>query len=68
MKFFNTPLIKAIDAYTIEHEPVASIDLMERAARALTAAILDRYRVQGNTVHVIPLGGGEAYGDEEVDS
>ena len=43
MKFFNTPLIKAIDAYTIEHEPVASIDLMERAARALTAAILERY-------------------------
>ncbi len=43
MKFFNTPLIKAIDAYTIEHEPVASIDLMERAARALTAAVLERY-------------------------
>ena len=43
MKFFNTPLIKAIDAYTIEHEPVASIDLMERAARALTVAILERY-------------------------
>ena len=43
MKFFNTPLIKAIDAYTIEHEPVASIDLMERAAHALTAAVLERY-------------------------
>ena len=43
MKFFNTPLIKAIDAYTIEHEPVASIDLMERAARALSAAVLERY-------------------------
>lgn len=43
MKFFNTPVIKAIDAYTIENEPVASIDLMERAARALTDAILERY-------------------------
>ena len=43
MKFFNTPVIKAIDAYTIEYEPVASIDLMERAARTLTAAILERY-------------------------
>lgn len=43
MKFFNTPLIKSIDAYTIEHEPVASIDLMERAASALTVAILERY-------------------------
>ena len=43
MKFFATPVIKAIDAYTIENEPVASIDLMERAARALTDAILERY-------------------------
>ena len=43
MKFFNTPVIKAIDAYTIENEPVASIDLMERAARAMADAILERY-------------------------
>ena len=43
MKFFHTSAIKELDAYTIEHEPVASIDLMERAARALTAAILERY-------------------------
>lgn len=43
MKFFPTSAIKAIDAYTIGHEPIASIDLMERAARALTDAILERY-------------------------
>lgn len=43
MKFFPTSAIKKLDAYTIEHEPVTSIDLMERAARALTTAILDRY-------------------------
>ena len=43
MKFFHTSAIKELDAYTIEHEPVASIDLMERAARALTTAILARY-------------------------
>ena len=43
MKFFHTSAIKELDAYTIEHEPVASIDLMERAARALTAAIFERY-------------------------
>ena len=43
MKFFHTSAIKELDAYTIEHEPVASIDLMERAARTLTAAILERY-------------------------
>ena len=50
MKFFNTPVIKAIDAYTIENEPVASIDLMERAARVLTAAILERYPGRGFAV------------------
>ena len=43
MKFFSTSAIKEIDAYTIEHEPIASIDLMERAAHALTAAILEMY-------------------------
>lgn len=43
MKFFPTSAIKELDAYTIEHEPVASIDLMERAACAIAKAILDRY-------------------------
>lgn len=43
MKFFHTSTIKKLDAYTIEHEPIASIDLMERAARVLTDAILERY-------------------------
>lgn len=60
MKFFNTPLIKAIDAYTIEHEPVASIDLMERAAHALTAAVLERYA--GRTFMVF-AGSGNNGGD-----
>ncbi len=32
MKIFTPKQIKEIDAYTIEHEPIASIDLMERAA------------------------------------
>ena len=43
MKFFCTSAVRELDAYTIEHEPISSIDLMERAARALTAAILERY-------------------------
>ena len=43
MKFFHTSTIKELDAYTIEHEPIASIDLMERAARVLTDAILERF-------------------------
>ena len=40
MKFFHTAAIKEIDAYTVEHEPIASIDLMERAAGVLTDALL----------------------------
>ena len=39
MKIFPSSSIKKLDAYTIEHEPIASIDLMERAAQALTKAI-----------------------------
>jgi NAD(P)H-hydrate epimerase len=34
MKILNTHQIRALDEYTIEHEPVASIDLMERASLA----------------------------------
>lgn len=32
MKIFHADQIKKADAYTIQHEPVSSIDLMERAA------------------------------------
>lgn len=34
MKILTTQQIRELDAHTIEHEPVASIDLMERASRA----------------------------------
>ena len=43
MKIFPTESIKQLDAYTIENEPIASIDLMERAARALAGAIAGRW-------------------------
>lgn len=43
MKIFPSSSIKKLDAYTIEHEPIASIDLMERAAESLTKAITDRW-------------------------
>lgn len=43
MKIFPSNSIKKLDAYTIEHEPIASIDLMERAATALTKAITERW-------------------------
>lgn len=36
MKIFEAAQVRQIDAYTIEHEPIGSIDLMERAAARLT--------------------------------
>ncbi len=35
MKIFRTSQIHELDQYTIDHEPIASIDLMERAAKAI---------------------------------
>ena len=34
MKIFNSLQVREIDAYTIANEPIASIDLMERASKA----------------------------------
>ena len=39
MKIFTGAQIHELDKYTIEHEPVNSIDLMERAAKAITRSI-----------------------------
>lgn len=54
MKIFTSAQIKELDRYTIEHEPIPSIDLMERAAKALTRAITD---VWSNTVPVVVFAG-----------
>ncbi|WP_300811955.1 NAD(P)H-hydrate dehydratase [uncultured Bacteroides sp.] len=43
MKIFATESIKQLDAYTIENEPIESVDLMERAAQALAKAISQRW-------------------------
>ncbi|MBQ7419458.1 MAG: NAD(P)H-hydrate dehydratase [Prevotella sp.] len=54
MKIFTSAQIKELDRYTIEHEPIPSIDLMERAAKALTRAITDMW---SNSVPVIVFAG-----------
>jgi len=43
MKIFTSAQIHSIDKYTIEHEPVASIDLMERAAGQIADWLTERY-------------------------
>jgi ADP-dependent NAD(P)H-hydrate dehydratase / NAD(P)H-hydrate epimerase len=44
MKFFTCNQIKTIDAYTIANEPIASINLMERAAGELSDWIVKRFQ------------------------
>ena len=43
MKFFSTNIIRQLDQYTIEHEPISSLDLMERAAQALFYEFASRF-------------------------
>ncbi|MCX7744989.1 MAG: NAD(P)H-hydrate dehydratase [Flavobacteriales bacterium] len=43
MKLFTTEQIRTWDQYTIQHEPILSIDLMERAAKALCKEIMQRF-------------------------
>lgn len=50
MKILTGAQIHELDNYTIEHEPIASIDLMERAARAITLAITQKWTQSANVV------------------
>ncbi len=61
MKIFPTSSVKQLDAYTIENEPVASIDLMERAASALAEEICARW--QADTPMTVFAGPGNNGGD-----
>ena len=45
MKIFTSAQIHELDKYTIEHEPISSIDLMERAARTLARAVTETWPV-----------------------
>jgi len=44
LKILNVAQIRAADAYTIEHEPISSPDLMERAAAALTNRFTGKFK------------------------
>lgn len=44
MKILFAKQIQALDQYTIAHEPIASIDLMERASSACTSWLFEHYR------------------------
>lgn len=61
MKIFTGTQIHELDKYTIEHEPVASLDLMERAAKAITVAIMQEW--DATTPVVLFSGPGNNGGD-----
>lgn len=54
MKILSPKQIHELDAYTIEHEPVKSVDLMERAAKAIAQAIEEEW---GSDTPVVVLAG-----------
>lgn len=61
MKIFTTASIKQLDAFTIENEPISSIDLMERASQALAKAISERW--DASTPFTVFAGPGNNGGD-----
>ena len=61
MKIFTSTQIHELDRYTIENEPIPSLDLMERSAKALTQAITEMYSVA--TPAVVFAGPGNNGGD-----
>ena len=61
MKILTGAQIRELDKYTIEHEPIAPVDLMERASRAITAAIQQQWAQ--STPVVVFAGPGNNGGD-----
>ncbi len=51
MKVFTCKQIQSIDAFTIENEPILSVDLMERAALELFKWIVKKYR-NTNSIYI----------------
>lgn len=61
MKILHVQKIREADNYTIEHEPITSADLMERAATAILDVLSERYST--DTVFKIVCGLGNNGGD-----
>ena len=61
MKIFTTKQIAAIDKYTIEHEPIADVDLMERASLQIANWII--YNISNEKPLVVFAGPGNNGGD-----
>ena len=51
-KLFETSKMKEIDQYTIDNEPISSIDLVERASAVFVNEFCRRYTSRQNRIHV----------------
>ncbi|MBQ0073469.1 MAG: NAD(P)H-hydrate dehydratase [Prevotella sp.] len=61
MKILTSAQIRELDKYTIEHEPITSLDLMERAAESLSEEIMKHW--DSSTPVVVFAGPGNNGGD-----
>lgn len=61
MKIFSVPQIRNADQFTIEHEPVSSLNLMERAAKSCADFLSSQFRK--NEIFYIFCGNGNNGGD-----
>ena len=62
MKILNTTQIRELDAYTIAHEPIASVELMERAAETFCSWFVEKFPDQNVPLHIF-CGTGNNGGD-----
>ncbi len=62
LPLLTTPQIREVDAYTIAHEPIASIDLMERASKAFVGWFINHFPDKNTTITVF-CGTGNNGGD-----
>ena len=65
MKVLSAEQIRSVDRFTIENEPILSVDLMERASQAFVEAFTGWYD-QSRPV-VIVCGTGNNGGDAEAE-
>ena len=52
MKIISAAQTRQLDAYTIEHEPIASIDLMERASLTFTEWFVGEYPDEDRIIQI----------------
>ncbi len=62
MKIFNTSQIRQLDAYTIQHEPISSLNLMERASKAFCQWFTRQFPNRNKKIYVF-CGTGNNGGD-----